>query len=134
MMMKSSLSALAAVILTASAATCQENPYPGRPGLAYPEGTPEETIGCRDLAKTIRDFNPPVSERIDLWASGPVTIVDTDKVLWYVGICDEPGIRVLCVTYSDNGMRIGDVVTVRGAMRIQDAKHILLDPCLASPD
>jgi hypothetical protein len=129
-----SFTPLAAAILVASAAIAQENPYPGRPGLAYPEGTPEETASCSDLARTIRDFHPPVDERVDLWASGPLTIVDTDKVLWYVGICSIPGIRVLCVTYSDNGMQIGDVVTVRGAMQIQDAKHILLDPCLASRD
>jgi hypothetical protein len=123
-----------AVMLAASAGAAQENPYPGRIGLAFPEGTPETTATCADLAATIRDLQVPVHERVDLWASGPVTIVDTDRVLWYIGICEEPGIRVLCVTYSDNGMQIGDIVTVRGAMRIQDARHILLDPCLASED
>lgn len=123
-----------AVMFAASAAAAQENPYPGRTGLAFPEGTPETTATCADLAATITDLRVPPHERVDLWASGPITIVDTDRALWYIGICQEPGIRVLCVTYSDNGMQAGDLVTVRGAMRIQDARHILLDPCLASED
>ena len=123
-----------ALLTLAAPAPAQENPYPGRPGLAFPEGTPVETARCNDLQKTIENFQLPSGQRIDLWASGPLTIVDTDEVLWYVGICPDTGIRVLCVTYSDNGMRVGDVVTVRGAMRIQDDKHILLDPCLASRD
>ena len=122
------------LLMVAAPALAQENPYPGRPGLAFPEGTPMETASCSDLQKTIQNLQFPSGQRIDLWASGPLTIVDTDEVLWYVGICSLPGIRVLCVTYSDNGMQVGDVVTVRGAMRIQDDKHILLDPCLASRD
>lgn len=123
-----------AMLLAASVGAAQENPYPGRTGLAFPEGTPDSVATCKDLAATFRDLEVPAHERVDLWASGPITIVDTDAVLWYVGICHEPGIRVLCVTYSDNGMQIGDLVTVRGAMLIQDARHILLDPCLASED
>lgn len=125
---------LGAVIFAASVGAAQESPYPGRTGLAFAEGTPETVATCADLAATTRDLRVPAHERVDLWASGPVTIVDTDRVLWYIGICREPGIRVLCVTYSDNGMQTGDTVTVRGAMRIQDARHILLDPCLASED
>ncbi|MCD2181798.1 hypothetical protein [Rhizobium sp. GN54] len=120
--------------MLAAPAPAQESPYPGRPGLAFPEGTPLETARCNDLHKTIENFQPPSGQRIDLWASGPLTIVETDEVLWYLGICPVPGIRVLCVTYSDNGMQVGDVVTVRGAMRIQDDSHVLLDPCLASRD
>ncbi|MBB3595257.1 hypothetical protein FHX08_005667 [Rhizobium sp. BK529] len=124
----------AVALVFASTAAAHENPYPGRPGLAYPEATPEETANCSDLEKTVSGFNPPVEERVDLWASGPITMVETDKVLWYVAICALPGARVLCVTYSENGMKVGDMVTVRGAMRIQDAHHIVLDPCLASRD
>ncbi|MET3588898.1 hypothetical protein ABID21_005038 [Pseudorhizobium tarimense] len=130
--MKTSLSVM--IILSAPLAVAQENPYPGRRGLAFPEGTPESTASCADLAATIQDLQVPSYERVDLWATGPVSIVDTDRVLWYIGICRKPGVRVLCVIYSDNGMQAGDRVTVRGAMRVQDSKHILLDPCLASID
>jgi hypothetical protein len=118
----------------ASSLRAEDLSFQGRVGLAAAEGVPETTATCGDLEETIRDFRPPVEQRVDLWASGPLTIVQTDQVLWYLGICTEPGIRVLCVTYSDNGMQPGDVVTVRGAMDVQDPKHILLDPCLASRD
>ncbi|KQY50748.1 hypothetical protein ASD46_23395 [Rhizobium sp. Root491] len=86
------------------------------------------------MSRTILNFQTKSDQRVDLWATGPLTIVDTDGVLWYLGICSQPSIRVLCVTYSDNEMHLGEVVTVRGGMRIQDGKHIMLDPCLASRD
>ncbi len=38
----------------------------------------------------------------------------------------------MCVTYSRNGMKIGDRVTLRGAYRAVDDRHVVLDPCLAS--
>lgn len=104
------------------------------PWLAPAEGTPEQTASCHDLQTIVDDFHHPEWERVDLWVSGPVTILDTDRVLWYVGVCDVPGVRVLCVTYSTNDIKLGDVATLRGAMRIQDPKHILLDPCLGSRD
>ncbi|KAA3498513.1 MULTISPECIES: hypothetical protein [Agrobacterium tumefaciens complex] len=123
-----------ALLACASSTTAQEDRYPGRPGLTFPEGTPKETAACGDLSRAIRNFRPQSDQRVDLWATGPLTIVDTDGVLFYLGICSQPGIRVLCVTYSDNDMRLGEVVTVRGGMRIQDDQHVLLDPCLASRD
>ncbi len=121
-------------LLCSAIANAQERPKLILPGLAPPEGTPGQTAGCSDLQRIVRNFHHPVWERVDLWISGPVTILDTDRVLWYVGVCDVPGVRVLCVTYSDNEIELGDVATLRGAMRIQDPKHILLDPCLASRD
>lgn len=123
-----------ALLPCASLAMAQEDLYPGRPGLTFPEGTPQEIGTCADLSRTILNFQTKSDQRVDLWATGPLTIVDTDGVLWYLGICSQPSIRVLCVTYSDNEMHLGEVVTVRGGMRIQDGKHILLDPCLASRD
>ncbi|MFK0273427.1 hypothetical protein ACIQUG_07120 [Ensifer sp. NPDC090286] len=105
----------------------------GRRGLAGAEETPAEVVGCDGLAETLGGLKLP-DERVDLWASGPLTLVETDKVLWYLAICAEPGIRVLCVTYSDNGMKVGEQATLRGAMRMEDDRHVVLDPCLASRD
>ena len=64
--------------------------------------------------------------------NGPLTLVHTDGVLWYLAICSAPRIRVLCVTYSDNGMKLGEWVTLRGGYRAVDDLHVVLDPCLAS--
>jgi hypothetical protein len=120
--------------VAASSSLAQDTPYPDRKGLTYAEGTPPGIASCAELSKTIKGFVPPPEERVDLWSTGPVTLVHTDDVLWYIAICSEPGVRVLCVTYSRNDMEIGDVVTVRGAMRVQDNTHVVLDPCLSSAD
>jgi hypothetical protein len=111
----------------------QEAIYGGRPGLTGPEGTPPEIATCETIKQTLDGFQPP-RDRVDLWISGPLTLVHTDKVLWYLAVCPDTGIRVLCVTYSDNGMKNGDQVVLAGALEIQDRKHAVLDPCLASRD
>lgn len=38
----------------------------------------------------------------------------------------------MCVTYDDNGMKLGERVTLRGGYSRQDEHHGVLDPCLAS--
>jgi hypothetical protein len=111
----------------------QEMLHDGRPGLAGPEGTPSEIATCDTIKQTLDGFQPQ-RDRVDLWISGPLTLVHTDKVLWYLAVCPDTGIRVMCVTYSDNGMKTGDHVVLAGALEIQDRKHAVLDPCLASRD
>ena len=111
----------------------QDTLYPGRPGLAGPEATPSDIATCETIGKTLDGFTPS-RDRVDLWISGPLTLVHTDTVLWYLAVCPDTGIRVMCVTYSDNGMKIGDHVVLAGALEIQDRKHAVLDPCLASRD
>lgn len=105
-----------------------------RRGIAGPEEMPTETARCEDLREIVAGLDVPEGQRIDLWVSGPLTLVHTDDALWYLAICSEPGIRVMCVTYSDNGMKPGDNVLIRGGMRILDETHLVLDPCLASRD
>ncbi len=116
-----------------SQAFSQETLYDGRPGLAGPEGTPPEIATCDTIKQTLDGFQPE-RDRVDLWISGPLTLVHTDKVLWYLAVCPDTGIRVMCVTYSNNGMKTGDHVVLAGALEIQDRKHAVLDPCLASRD
>lgn len=111
----------------------QEALYVGRPGLAEPEETPLEIATCETIKQTLDGFQPQ-RDRVDLWISGPLTLVHTDKVLWYLAVCPDTGIRVMCITYSDNGMKTGDHVVLAGALEIQDRKHAVLDPCLASRD
>ncbi len=66
--------------------------------------------------------------------TGRVTLIQTDGVLWYVAVCADPGVRVLCVTYSENDLKLGDNVVLRGGYNRQDRRHVLLDPCLASAE
>ena len=51
--------------------------------------------------------------RIDLSATGKLTMVRTDGALWYLVICQD--VRIMCVTYQQNGMKVGDVVKMQGA-------------------
>ncbi|MEP7457017.1 hypothetical protein [Phyllobacterium sp. SB3] len=113
-------------------ALAQSNSLSDRPGLAGPEEMPKQNVSCEGLAATIAGLEVPSGDRIDLWASGPLTFIHSDEALWYLAICSEPGVQVMCITYSGNGMKIGERILIRGGMRMLDRTHIVLDPCLAS--
>lgn len=116
----------------ASAARAAETDLANRLGLAEAEAVPAGHASCDSLATTLDGLDEP-ERRIDLWVEGALTLVQTDGALWYLAICSQPSVRVLCVTYSENGMKLGDRVVLRGAYHRQDRVHVLLDPCLASP-
>jgi hypothetical protein len=109
----------------------QNSALAGRLGLAEAEREPAGVVSCDNLQASLAGFRQP-QRRVDLWVTGRLTLVQTDGVLWYLAICSSPRIRVMCVTYSNNGMKIGDRVTLRGAYRAVDDRHVVLDPCLAS--
>jgi hypothetical protein len=113
-------------------ASAQDTDFSERPGLAGPEEMPKQNVSCKGLATTIAGLEAPEGNRIDLWASGPLTYIHNDEALWYLAICPESGVQVMCITYSGNGMKLGDNILIRGGMRILDKTHIVLDPCLAS--
>lgn len=70
--------------------------------------------------------------RVDLTLAAPLVAVQRAGPLWYLVMCRD--LRVMCVTYQDNGMKPGDRVTMKGAYRRVDPNHALLDPCLANAD
>ncbi|KRE13437.1 hypothetical protein ASE63_18330 [Bosea sp. Root381] len=103
-----------------------------RPAFSQPE-QPGRPASCEDIAAQLPD-SVPEDSRVDMAIAGSVTLIRTDGALWYVGICSDPGVRVLCVTYSANELKQGDKVVLRGGYNRQDRRHVLLDPCLASPE
>ncbi|MHC1549720.1 hypothetical protein [Phyllobacterium sp. K27] len=113
-------------------ALAQGTDFSDRPGLAGPEEMPKQNVSCEGVAAMIAGLETPEGNRIDLWASGPLSYIHSDEALWYLAICPEPGVQVMCITYSGNGMKLGDNILIRGGMRILDKTHIVLDPCLAS--
>lgn len=106
--------------------------FAGRPAFSQPE-QPGQPASCEDVAGQLPGSIPPDS-RVDMAITGTVSLIQTDGTLWYVAVCAEPGIRVLCVTYSANDLKLGDKALLRGGYNRQDRRHVLLDPCLASPD
>jgi len=121
---------LAAAFLLPHAAMGEE-PMPQSP-FADADMKPAVGARCENLRRLTEDV-PTGPNRIDLAVEGRLTIVHFDGVLTYLGLCGAPAPQVLCVTYSDNGMKIGDEVALAGGYSRPDADHILLDPCLASP-
>ena len=108
----------------------QQGLIAGRRGFSIPE-QPAPPAGCGDLQAAL-DGLPEPQTRIDPSVVGTLTFIQTDGALWYLAVCSAPGIRVMCVTYDDNGMKLGERVTLRGGYSRQDEHHVVLDPCLAS--
>jgi hypothetical protein len=106
--------------------------FTGRPAFSHPE-QPGQPASCETIAAQLPDLVPPDS-RVDMAIAGTVSLIRTDGALWYVAVCAEPGVRVLCVTYGANDLKLGDKAVLRGGYSRQDRRHVLLDPCLASPE
>jgi len=104
----------------------------GRPGLAEAEMPPQRAAKCGELRTALHGL-ADTERRIDLWVEGNAVGIQSDGALWYVVLCQSPDIRVLCVTYERNEMKVGDYVQARGAYSRRDENHVLLDPCLAGP-
>ncbi|CAM5768554.1 hypothetical protein [Bosea minatitlanensis] len=104
--------------------------FEGRPAFSPPEqpGTP---ASCESIAAQLPDSVPPDS-RVDMAIAGPVTLIQNDGTVWYVAVCADPGIRVLCVTYGAGDLKLGDIAVLRGGYNRQNARHVMLDPCLAA--
>jgi hypothetical protein len=122
------------VMLTAAIAPTQgvlgqgkldESPF------APAEMIPERSARCHEIKDVIRNVSSPSGlDRIDFSAVGALSLVHFDGVLAYMGICDEPDAKVLCVTYSTNDLKVGDTVIVTGSYSKMASNYVVLDPCL----
>jgi hypothetical protein len=123
------------ILLSAIAGSAQADPpndfFADRPAFSRPEQAARQAATCDSVKAQLPDTVDP-DARIDMAIVGPVTLIQTDGALWYLAVCSSPGVRVLCVTYNDNGLKIGDRAILRGGYARQDERHVLLDPCLAS--
>ncbi|WP_056799755.1 hypothetical protein [Bosea sp. Root381] len=126
------LSAIAGAMSVTAQTLLPDSFFVDRPAFSQPE-QPGRPASCEDIAAQLPD-SVPEDSRVDMAIAGSVTLIRTDGALWYVGICSDPGVRVLCVTYSANELKQGDKVVLRGGYNRQDRRHVLLDPCLASPE
>ncbi len=109
-----------------------ESFFEGRPAFSQPEQAATPAT-CDTIAAQLPE-SVPRDSRVDMAIAGPVTLIRTDGAIWYVAVCADPGIRVLCVTYSANDLKLGDRAVVRGGYNRQNARHVMLDPCLASAE
>lgn len=118
--------AIAGAIEGASSQDRTQSPF------APAEAIPERTARCHEIRDLVRDVPTPGGlDRIDFAAAGPLSLVQFDGALAYLGICSEPDAKVLCITYSTNDMKVGEVVNMAGSYRKMAPDYIILDPCLA---
>ena len=122
---------LACVILLAAAAAAQEDFFANRPAFS-PGDLPAQRFARCDELRAMADATPDPGYRIDLSVEGALTLVRTDGALWYLVMCSD--LRVMCVTYEGNEMKVGEHVYFQGAYRRLDRNHAVLDPCLASAE
>lgn len=100
--------------------------------FAPAEVIPARRAQCHEIKDLVRDVPTPDGlDRIDFAATGPLSLVHFDGALAYLGICSEPDAKVLCVTYSTNDMKVGEIVSMAGSYRKMAPNYIVLDPCLA---
>lgn len=93
---------------------------------------PAQTFArCEDIRAQAEGADDP-GLRVDLSVVGKLTLVKTDGVLWYLVVCSD--LRVMCVAYQGNDMKVGDRVSIKGGYRRLDPNHAVLDPCLANDE
>lgn len=105
------------------------NSLENRPAFSEAE-RPSQRAAAFEEVRSMAEGLEPSEIRIDLAISGKLTLVRTDGALWYLVMCSD--LRVMCVTYESNDMKVGDVVLFRGGYKRLDANHAVLDPCLAN--
>lgn len=125
---------LSLTLITAQQAAAQsvlpDSFFEGRPAFSQPE-QPGAPASCESIAAQLPD-SVPRDSRVDMAIAGPVTLIQSDGTVWYVAVCSDPGIRVLCVTYGAGDLKLGDTAVLRGGYNRQNDRHVMLDPCLAS--
>lgn len=112
-------------------ATAAEDIFARRPAFSEAEQPARAWAACDEI-RPMAEGLPDLDQRIDLAVKGEVVSAKTDGALWYIVLCAPPAVRVMCVTYSANELKPGDIAYAKGGYRRADANHVLLDPCLAS--
>ncbi len=109
---------------------CQaEDVFANRPAFSPAEMSAASTASCEELRAMTAGVQD-TETRIDLTVGGRLTLVKSDGVLWYLVVCSD--LRIMCVTYQANGMKVGDSIVMKGGYRRLDPNHAVLDPCLAN--
>ena len=122
------LTRLAAALVLFAAPCHAQDVLQNRPAFSLGDHPAKSSAQCHEVRAMSGDLQDP-GFRVDLSATGKLTMVRTDGALWYLVICQD--VRIMCVTYQQNGMKVGDVVKMQGAYQRLDPNHVLLDPCLA---
>jgi hypothetical protein len=101
------------------------------PASAQP--APTFMAACDELSARIAAHGIDDDDYVVIDVVGEVTLAETDGVVAYLGMCEPPAPRVLCITYSLEGIQPGDRVILSGAYARPGPEAVRLDPCLHYP-
>jgi hypothetical protein len=128
---RSLLRTLTAVALLGTAPGVLGQEAPEKNPFADADSHPAYQARC-DEVRALTKGRETGTDRIDFSATGPLAMVHFDGTLAYLGLCGEGADpKVLCVTYSTNDMKVGEVVVITGGYSRPNPDFIILDPCLA---
>ncbi|CAD5278639.1 conserved hypothetical protein [Bosea sp. 62] len=101
-------------------------------GTLETRAQPEPTFrtSCSELRTALKSLAGKEGELITIEVEGPLTMVKTGAGVTYLGLCQAPDPRVLCVTYDSNGRNTGERIVVSGSWEQVGPDHVKLDPCL----
>ncbi len=88
------------------------------------------TSSCEDLRANLQKLGATGDELVTIEIVGALTLVKSGSGLAYLGMCEAPAPRVLCVTYDAEDLKPGDKVSISGSLAPRGPDHVLLDPCL----
>lgn len=91
------------------------------------------TASCAQLRQALTQLQGKEGELTTIAVEGALTMVRSDGALVYLALCSAPDPQVLCVTYAENGSKVGDRVVVAGSYERAGPNHVKLDPCLHHP-
>jgi hypothetical protein len=97
------------------------------------EAQPEVSATC-ETAKYWIDHAPQIDGRVSFTIEGEIVAIEWDGALAYLVMCKEPGVQVMCVTYSKEGRESGETAIFAGGYARAGERRIMLDPCLASEE
>ncbi|HEY4140302.1 MAG TPA: hypothetical protein VGM57_02750 [Pseudolabrys sp.] len=110
MLLGRSLSALAFAAGLPLAAIGGEDVLATRPAFSLGDQPAPAVARCDEVRAMSAGLDYP-GYRVDLSVIGDITSVRSDGVLWHVTMCNLPDVRLMCVTYKSNGMKVGAPTT-----------------------
>jgi hypothetical protein len=121
--------ALVCALVPAQALGFDEDIIKNRPAFSLGDQPAVAPAQCHEIRK-MSEGVPQIDGRIDFSSEGILTLVKGDGALWYLVMCSD--VRIMCVTYESNDMKVGERVIFKGGYSRLDDDHALLDPCLAN--
>jgi hypothetical protein len=97
---------------------------------ATAQPAPSFRASCADLRTKLEGLAWNGNDLVTIQVEDKLTLAKATDAVVYLGMCDLPAPRVLCVTYELDRLRPGDTVILSGTLSRPDANHVLLDPCL----